>query len=108
MLYTSLAPSAPPQHASVMNVTSTSIIVTWDPPAAEHQNGIIRYYIVNTTSQLSEPPHWVSTMSSETTVEVVGLYPFTTYGLRIAAFTIGAGPTSSPINVTTKPSCEKY
>ena len=43
------APSAPPQQVTVLTVgnhNSTSISVSWDPPPAEHQNGIIQEYKV--------------------------------------------------------------
>ncbi|RXN03607.1 roundabout -like protein [Labeo rohita] len=41
------APSAPPQQVTVLTVgnqNSTSISISWDPPPAEHQNGIIQEY----------------------------------------------------------------
>ncbi|XP_053095598.1 roundabout homolog 2 isoform X5 [Pangasianodon hypophthalmus] len=40
-------PSAPPQQVTVLTVgnqNSTSISISWDPPPAEHQNGIIQEY----------------------------------------------------------------
>lgn len=43
------APSAPPQQVAVMTVgshNSTSISVSWDPPPADQQNGIIQEYKV--------------------------------------------------------------
>ncbi|TRY72933.1 hypothetical protein DNTS_001127, partial [Danionella cerebrum] len=41
------APSAAPQQVTVLTVgsqNSTSISISWDPPPAEHQNGIIQEY----------------------------------------------------------------
>lgn len=43
------APGAPPQQVTVLTVgsdNSTSISVSWDPPPAEQQNGIIQEYKV--------------------------------------------------------------
>ncbi|KAF7700363.1 hypothetical protein HF521_003321 [Silurus meridionalis] len=40
-------PSAPPQQVTVLTVgnqNSTSISISWDPPPADHQNGIIQEY----------------------------------------------------------------
>ncbi|XP_062872443.1 roundabout homolog 2 isoform X3 [Trichomycterus rosablanca] len=40
-------PSAPPQQVTVLivgNQNSTSISISWDPPPADHQNGIIQEY----------------------------------------------------------------
>lgn len=44
------APSAPPQQVTVLTVgnqNSTSISISWDPPPADFQNGIIQEYKVN-------------------------------------------------------------
>ncbi|RXN20887.1 roundabout -like protein [Labeo rohita] len=53
------APSAPPQQVTVLTVgnqNSTSISISWDPPPAEHQNGIIQEYKVCDHVTPSETP----------------------------------------------------
>lgn len=49
IVFLTLVPSAPPQAVTVSAVTlsnSSSISVSWQPPPAEMQNGIIQEYRV--------------------------------------------------------------
>ena len=73
-------------------------------------HGIIREYHVNLTEEATEV---VTTYtSSVTSIEVSLLHPFYIYSWVVAAVTIGEGPYTQPIQVTTledgkisKPTC---
>uniref|UniRef100_A0A8C1NEY2 Roundabout, axon guidance receptor, homolog 2 (Drosophila) n=1 Tax=Cyprinus carpio TaxID=7962 RepID=A0A8C1NEY2_CYPCA len=82
------APSAPPQQVTVLTVgnqNSTSISISWDPPPAEHQNGIIQEYKVNTVD------------AAIRSVVVGGLQAGVQYHVEVAASTsAGVGVKSEP------------
>ena len=79
-----------PQSPTVLNIT-------WQPPTAEHQNGIIRSYVLNVVVMEAGSSDELTT--HETALSVEGLHPFYTYTLYIAAVTIGEGPFSQAVNV---------
>jgi hypothetical protein len=93
------SPTAAPQHLEVSNVTSTTLTLTWAEPDTEFHNGIIRHYTV-VALPLTLEIESVSVTTSKEEVEILGLHPFTTYSISIAAFTVGLGPSES-INATT-------
>eukprot|EP00794_Sanderia_malayensis_P003700 gene3700-4220_t len=81
------APTKPPVIDSVRNSTSTSLLVKWQPPPFEHQNGIIRDYRVYyretncvsgpVTSQPTTRPA-ITTVPAVTTVPTVTTVSTTT------------------------------
>ena len=73
--------------------------LTWDPPTAANQNGIIQTYIINITILESEEN--VRLMSNGTQINLEMLHPYYTYSFVISAVTIGPGPPSSAYSVTT-------
>ena len=80
--------------------TSQTVNMTWSPPALEHQNGIIRYYLVNVTELES------GTLTEYNTTYawllLTGLHPHYNYLFVFAAATsIGLGPTGSSFTITT-------
>lgn len=78
--------------------SSTSIILEWEPPIHDEQNGIITGYTVNISS--GEVNFQFNTTSLSLLVE--GLTPFTAYSCKIAAITIvGSGPYSTTITALT-------
>ena len=80
-------------------MTSHSISLTWDPPTAANQNGIIRTYIINMT--VLESGENVQLMSNSTDSDFVMLHPYYTYTFIISAVTIGPGPPSAVHSVIT-------
>ena len=80
-------------------MTSRSISLTWDPPTAASQNGIIRTYIINVAVQQSKEN--IHLMSNSTQINLELLHPYYTYSFVISAVTIGPGPPSSAYNVIT-------
>ena len=94
-----IVPSGPPRNLATTDVTSRSISLTWDPPTAANQNGIIRTYIISVAVQQSKEN--IQLMSNSTQINLELLHPYYTYSFVISAVTIGPGPPSSAYNVTT-------
>ena len=93
-------PIAPPQDVQVNNITSNSVIISWNEPDVDFHNGIIRYYAVHASPKSLEVDSIVRT-TSERKLKMVGLHPFTTYDVKVIAFTVGLGPASDTITFRT-------
>ena len=84
----------------MVNITSTTIHFSWEPPLSENQNGVITGYILNVTSL-------VMGETEELFTESTGYYlgpvsPYTSYIAAVAAQTdAGRGPFSASISVQT-------
>ena len=95
-------PSAPPLNVGTVAVNSTSIEVTWAPPAVADRNGVITAYLV----QLVEVPtgellNFTQTMD-RLEIVITALHPHYDYECSVAASTsVGDGPYSQPITETT-------
>ncbi|XP_043356929.1 roundabout homolog 3 isoform X3 [Dermochelys coriacea] len=99
------APSAPPQAVSVVTVgNSTSISVSWEPPPAGEQNGIIQDYRIWC---LGNESRFHINRSVEGTVHstvLQGLVPGVLYRTEVAAVTsAGVGVRSAPVTIQIKP-----
>ena len=72
--------------------TSNSLILLWDPPLNESQNGIIQQYVI----QILEDDTSTTTTyySNNTLLTVNNLHPYYTYKCSVAAITVGVGPYS--------------
>ena len=99
-----LVPSGPPLNVTTRAVNSTTIQVTWAPPAPEDQNGIITLYNINVT--VSETKSNFVFNTSRKILEVTGLHPHYTYLLVVSAVTVGQGPYSEPQTITTLEDCK--
>ncbi len=85
-------PSYPPKNFQANPTDSRTLLLTWEPPDPQHQNGIIREYIINgTVTEGGEELQWIS---NTTSLLVDGLHPYYTYNFIIAAVTIASGPFS--------------
>ena len=74
------------------------VILQWQPPELEHQNGVIIHYLVEISLNDS-----LQITFSNTTGEVSNLTPYTNYQIRIAAATVvGVGPLSAPLHIRTE------
>ena len=73
--------------------------ITWDPPTAANQNGIIQTYIISIT--VLESGENIRLMSNGTQINLELLHPYYTYSIVISAVTIGPGSPSSAYNVIT-------
>ena len=82
------------------STSSRSAVLTWDPPNAEDQNGVIVEYTINVTAV--ETGEEFQFTSNTTIFTVTTLRPFTTYLCTIAASTsIGLGPFSTVFTLRT-------
>ncbi|KAM6290772.1 roundabout homolog 1 isoform 3-T3 [Porphyrio hochstetteri] len=87
------APSAPPQSVSVMknDGNGTAIVVTWQPPPEDNQNGMVQEYKVWCLGNESRY-HINKTVDGSTfSVVIPSLVPGIRYSVEVAAST-GAGP----------------
>ncbi|XP_030394385.1 roundabout homolog 3 isoform X2 [Gopherus evgoodei] len=103
------APSAPPQAVSVVTVgNSTSISVSWEPPPAGEQNGIIQDYRIWC---LGNESRFHINRSVEGTVHstvLQGLVPGVLYRTEVAAVTsAGIGVRSAPVTIQIKPTLDQ-
>ena len=95
-----VAPNGPPQNIIAQPSSARSLNITWNPPAAAEQNGIITSYVVNITGV--ETGEQLQLTSQSQSVNVTGLTPYTTYLCIVAASTtIGPGPFSTQIIIGT-------
>lgn len=89
------APSATVQELSGVNSSSTSLIISWEPPPLDDRNGVIRGYNISYGIS-AEDPSTYSTMSTvNTRIELTGLAKFTQYSVTVIAFTTAPGPSAS-------------
>ena len=71
-----------------MNSSATSILVTWFPPPADDQNGIILGYNITYFAIGDELSTTMSTSETATSINITGLYIYTEYNISVAAYTI--------------------
>ena len=97
-LFCPVVPTGPPQGVEVQSEDPTTLVLSWQPPAPENQNGIIVHYIINITEM--ETGRLLSfTAVNTTTLSVPTLHPFYTYSCIVAAVTVGLGPYSATVEV---------
>ena len=96
MFWLLLAP-VPPENVLASVINSTTVEVTWDPPSIT--NGILRYYTVVYGS--SDDMEMMEVNSSDVTVLVSGLDPFTNYTFYVLAVTITPSEPSDSVTVIT-------
>ena len=87
----------PPENIAASVVNSTTVEVTWDPPSIT--NGILRYYTVVYGS--SDDMEMMEVNSSDVTVLVSGLDPFTNYTFYVLAVTVLPSEPSNNVTVVT-------
>ena len=90
-----VVPTGPPQVVEVRSESSTTLTLSWQPPAPENQNGIILHYIVNIT-EMETGIVFSYTAVNTTIFAVPALHPFYNYTCIVAAVTVGVGPYSAP------------
>lgn len=99
-------PSLPPQNVSVEAVSSSSIVINWQPPPEGAQNGIITGYKIRyKNKQRGEKSGTTVTAGGNLrTWELNGLERAIEYNIRIQALTVnGSGPASSWFSTETFP-----
>ncbi|XP_061190970.1 neogenin-like isoform X3 [Saccostrea echinata] len=96
-------PSEPPQNATLETASSTSLIVRWDPPPPDHQNGIITGYKIRyKTRGASRNGATFTTDGNRRLYALTNLEKDTEYQVRISALTVnGSGPLTQKLWATT-------
>ncbi len=93
------APSSPPLDVLVTDITSTSLLLTWSPPATEDHNGVLEEYTILITSVTD----YLDFFIEENSLIVDSLKPYTKYDIVVAASTHeGMGPFSEALTVQTE------
>ncbi len=87
-------------HASGIALGPSSIHITWDPPAVDDHNGIIREYRVNVTQQNNQ--FFSQETTNQTQVIIENLDPYTIYHCYIVAITVAEGPYTEVVAVLTE------
>ena len=85
-----IVPSGPPTNFVTAPVDSRTVNLTWSPPVPQEQNGILRYYVVIVRSALSTETRNIS--STQTSIAITGLRPYTLYNCTVSVGTVGLGP----------------
>ena len=96
-----LAPSRAPKEVTIGLILPTSIVLQWQPPPLDSQNGMIRSYEIVLVEQESGITSTYTT--TETTLTISSLHPYYIYEYRVAVVTIAIGPFSEPASVQTLP-----
>ena len=94
-----VVPDSAPTSVQSTAVTSTSFDIDWNSLPTEDENGIVRHYIVNVTEV--QTGNTFQIMSSDESASLTNLHPAYQYTLTAAAYTIGLGPYSTVLTVTT-------
>ncbi len=99
----STAPSAPPQNVSATPQSSTSVLVSWEPPPRRDRNGNITSYRLNFTSDEEFATGGSLDVNALDTMMVIdGLEAFVKYDFVVAAVTSeGIGSFSAATTATT-------
>ena len=86
--------------------------MSWEPVPAIDQNGVITQYEVeyNQTTFSAVSMYNTTTVNSTTLmVDLTGLEEYVEYSIRVRAYTsVGAGPYSDLVNVTTNEDSKNY
>ena len=72
---------------------TTTLMLSWRPPADRFHNGLIRGYKVNVTEVLTGTVLYLDTPT--TSIAVPSLHPNYEYEYTVAAYTTSVGPYSS-------------
>ena len=110
-MFPSPVPASPPENVTVLVNSSTTIEVRWDIVLPIDQNGIITMYEV-----MYQPLETFNGIISTQTMNVSGtemsvilieLQEFVNYTISVRAYTsVGAGPYSDEVTVTTLEDCK--
>jgi len=110
-----VVPTDPPLNVRLSVKSSNSIMLSWEPPSSEEQNGLlVQYHMIvmetqilyldngTVISQMGDNFNRTYNISEGRTQLIDMLHPNYNYTVRIAAATVvGIGPFSDPITVMT-------
>ena len=86
-------PSGSPENLTLVFPSATSIILRWEPPAINLQNGNITEYVINMTEVETGTLQQFEVAGGATQLQIDMLHPYYIYNFIIAAATVvGLGP----------------
>ena len=99
------APTAGPTNVQVSNTSSTSKLVTWNPPPQNETHGIICQYDIRyrkvecNSSANNSSSAWIerTVKGSTTSLDITGLMKWSCYEVEVRAVTIKNGPWSGTV-----------
>ena len=93
-----VAPSTPPTNIYIMEVGNRHVNISWSPPLAADQNGVISRYQVNLrlVSQILAEQWEQSFDTFDTALTILPLLPYRVYSFTMTAYTVDHGPESDP------------
>ena len=100
----SAGPDASPENVTAVAVSSTEIEVTWEEVSEIDQNGIITFYEVEYTPQMTFEGQILvnSTNTTYLNTTLTGLEEYVQYDISVRAYTsVGPGPYSDPVTERT-------
>ena len=97
----STVPGGAPENFTVDVISSTQILLMWQPPANEIQNGLVRFYRISVIEVQTNTSHFYTQPSDSPAWQVGFRHPFYDYVCSVAAVTIGPGPYTSSLTVRT-------
>lgn len=102
-----LAPSRPPSNITATVLTSTSILILWEPPLEQYRNGpILAYNLTVEDGVTGVQLH--SSILTATSFVLDELQPYTLYNVSLSARTsVGYGPFETQ-SVTTLEDCKMH
>ena len=93
----STVPSGTPQSIQAQSIDSRSLLLAWEPPLAEEQNGVIQEFFINIS--VAETGDEFQQQLTNTTLIAEDFHPHYTYSLVISTVTVGPGPYSEVYTV---------
>lgn len=99
MLFLLLVPASAPMNIINIELSARHFVISWDELPTEDENGLVRHYVINIT-EVNTGIDWYLTSSSPE-VTLSDLHPYNNYSIVVAAYTIGTGPFSDPLLITT-------
>ncbi|KAI4493704.1 hypothetical protein M0804_001880 [Polistes exclamans] len=87
------APSTPPKDVTIVNVTNTTMFITWKPPDA--MNGVLRYYKVYYNG-------YVQKVEEANHIELKELLAYKNYSVNVVACTVACSVKSPTIYKVTE------
>jgi receptor-type tyrosine-protein phosphatase Q len=78
---------------------ANGIVVSWIPPPANSLNGVLRYFRVDITEEETSRSYFEILLGHHGSLD--SLHPFYSYTVSVAAVTIGPGPSSNNVTITT-------
>ncbi len=103
------APTAAPWNFTVVNSSSTTLMLAWKPPPFRYAHGLIRNYVINyrgihcSDNETDNGTRWsIKTVGGvHTSTNITNLLFWTWYDVRVAAFTVRESPFTTTKKIRT-------